>query len=109
MATGHISSGTTMPYTNTGSAITKGTVVEFTGMIGIALGDIPATTGVGELAITGVWTVAKEAPLVITQGDQVWWDATNNNVDKTNTNIPCGRAYASALSADTTVQIILNA
>lgn len=108
MATGHITSGVTMPYTNSGTAITKGTVVEFTGMIGIALGDI-AQNATGELAITGVWTVAKEAPLVITQGDQVWWDATNNNVDKTNTNIPCGRAYASALSADTTVKIILNA
>ena len=96
-----------MPYTNSGSAITKGTVVEFTGMVGIALGDI-ATGATGELAITGVWTVAKEAPLVITQGDQVWWDATNNNVDKTNTNIPCGIAAASAGSAAAAALVLLN-
>lgn len=98
-----------MPYTNgTGSAIAKGTVIEFAAMIGIALGDI-ANGSVGELAISEVWSIKKEAPLVITQGDQVYWDATNDNVDKTNTNIPCGKAYASAASADTTVQVLLNA
>ena len=76
--------------------------------IGVALGDI-LDGATGELAICEVWTLAKEAPLVITQGDQVYWDATNENVDKTNTNIPCGKAYASAVSAATTVQVLLNA
>lgn len=109
MARGHIREGKTMPYTNGGSTtITSGTVVEFTGMVGVSLGDIAAGDQ-GELAVCEVWELAKEAPLVITQGDQVYWDATNDNVDKTNTNIPCGKAYASAASADTTVQVLLNA
>ena len=109
MSTGHICEGKVMPYTNaTGSAITKGTVIEFGAMVGVALGDI-ANAATGMLAISEVWTLAKEAPLVITQGDQVYWDATNDNVDKTNTNIPCGIAYASAISAATTVQVLLNA
>ena len=108
MATGHIATGGVMPYTNTGeSTITKNTVIEFGAMIGVALADIPAGE-TGTLAISEVWTLTKEAPLVITQGDQLYWDADNNNVDKTNTNIPCGKAYASALSAATEVSVILN-
>lgn len=109
MATTHVREGKTMPYTNgTGSAIAVGTVIEFTGMIGVALGDI-ANGATGELAISEVWTLAKETSLVITQGDLVYWDATNNRVDKTNTNIPCGVAYASATTDATTVQVLLNA
>lgn len=108
MATKHIKPGNTMPYTNaTGSAIAKDTVIEFGAMVGIALGAI-ANGSTGELAISEVWTMTKEAPLVITQGDKLYWDATNDNVDKTNTNIPCGIAYASAASADTSVQVLLN-
>lgn len=108
MAKGHIREGKTLTYTNaTGSTITSGSVVEFTGMIGVALGDI-ANGASGEVAVCEVWELPKEAPLVITQGDQVYWDATNNNVDKTNTNIPCGKAAASAASAATTVQVLLN-
>ena len=98
-----------MSYTNAGeTTIAAGTVVELPAMVGIALGDIAAGSS-GELAICEVWEIAKEAPLVIAQGDQVYWDATNDNVDKTDTNIPCGKAFAAAASADTTVQVLLNA
>ena len=108
MATGHIRPGRTMPYTNGGaSTIAAGTVVEFADMIGVALGDI-AVGAEGELAICEVWELAKEAPLVINQGDQVYWDTVNDNVDKTDTNIPCGKAFAAAASAATTVQVLLN-
>ena len=108
MATGHVQEGKVMPYTNaTGSAIAKGTVIEFAGMIGIALGDI-ANGAVGQLAITEVWTLAKDATVAISQGDQLYWDATSNSVDKTNTNIPCGKAFAAAAEAATTVQVLLN-
>ena len=109
MATGHICEGKVMPYTNgTGSAISKGTVIELAAMIGVALGDI-ANGATGELAISEVWQLAKETSLVITQGDKVYWDATNNRVDKTDTNIPCGLAFASATTDATTVQVLLNA
>jgi len=109
MAKGHIQPGNVMPYTNaTGSAIAAGTVVEFAGMIGIALGDI-ANTATGNLAITEVWEIAKDATVAIAQGDQLYWDATSNSVDKTNTNIPCGKAFAAAAEAATTVQVLLNA
>lgn len=109
MATGHVQPGNVMPYTNaTGAAITANTVVELPAMIGVALGDI-AIGATGTLAITEVWTLAKDATVAIAQGDQLYWDATSNSVDKTNTNIPCGKAFAAAAETDTTVLVLLNA
>lgn len=104
----HVQQGKVMPYPNsTGSTIAVNTVVEFADMIGVALADIPDGE-TGQLAVAEVFELAKETPLVITQGDQLYWDATNDNVDKTNTNIPCGKAFADAASAATTVQVLLN-
>lgn len=109
MAIGHVAPGATMPYTNTGAAIiAKDTVVAFGGMIGITLGAI-AVGATGELAISEVWTLPKDDNLVITQGDQLYWDTVNAEIDKTNTNIPAGKAYNSALLAGTEIQVILNA
>lgn len=108
MAIGHVAPGATMPYTNTGAAIiAKDTVVAFGGMIGITLGAI-AVGATGELAISEVWTLPKDNNLAITQGDQLYWDTVNDEVDKTNTNVPCGKAYNSALLAGTEVNVILN-
>lgn len=108
MAIGHVAPGATMPYTNTGAAIiAKDTVVAFGGMIGITLGAI-AVGATGELAISEVWTLPKDNNLAITQGDQLYWDTVNDEVDKTNTNVPCGKAYNSALLAGTEIQVLLN-
>ncbi len=108
MATGHVAPGRTMPYTNGGgSTIAAGTVIELADMIAVALGDI-AVGATGELAVGEVWTLAKESGVAFTQGDQLYWDATNDNLDKTNTNIPAGKAYADAASGDTTAKVILN-
>lgn len=108
MATGHIRPGNTMPYTNGGgTAITAGTPVLVGTLLGIALNDI-AAGATGELALAEVWNLPKDATLAITQGDQLYWDDTNDEVDKTNTNVACGRAYTSALAAATHVQVLLN-
>lgn len=108
MAIGHVAPGATMPYTNTGaSIIAKDTVIVFGAMIGITLGAI-AVGATGELAISEVWTLPKDNNLAITQGDQLYWDTVKDEVDKTNTNVPCGKAYASALQAGTEVNVILN-
>jgi len=106
MAKNHIRPGKTMPYT-AGSDITMGTVIEFADMIGVALGDI-ADGDTGELAITEVWELAKDNALAISQGDQLYWDTVNDEVDKTDTNVPCGKAFADAEEAATTVQVLLN-
>ena len=108
MAIGHVAPGGTMPYTNTGgTTITKDTVIVFGAMIGIALGNI-AAGATGELAIAEVWTLPKDDALAITQGDQLYWDTVKDECDKTNTNLPCGKAYATAAEAATEVQVILN-
>lgn len=108
MATNHIQEGKIMTWTNgTGAAIASGDVVVVGTLVCVALGDI-ASTAVGELAIGEVWEVAKETPLVIDQGDLVYWDDTNNRIDKTNTNVLAGRAFKGAVSAATTVQVLLN-
>lgn len=109
MAQGHIQKGDVMPYPNaTGSAIAAGTVIEFTDMIGIALGDI-AIAATGNLAVTEVWELPKETGVAFVQGDQLYWDATNNRLDKTNTNIPCGKAFAAAADAAAVALVKLNA
>ena len=108
MAIGHVAPGTVVPYTNTGgAAIAANTVIEFAAMIGITTGII-APGATGTVAISEVWTLPKDATVAVTQGDQLYWDATSDSVDKTNTNVPCGKAYASALQAGTEVQVILN-
>lgn len=110
MAKNHIQKGSAMPYTNaTGSDIASGDVVVVGTLVGIAMGDI-ADTATGELAIEEVWEVAKAAPLVIAQGDLLYWDTADSNVNKTATdNTLAGVAFAGAVSAATTVYIKLNA
>jgi predicted RecA/RadA family phage recombinase len=109
MAIGHVAPGGVIPYTNTGgTAIAANTVIEFAAMVGIATGTIgPGETGT--VAISEVWTLPKDGALAITQGDQLYWDTVNDECDKTNTNVPCGKAYATAAVADAEVQVILNA
>lgn len=108
MANGHIREGKTLPYTNgTGSAIAAGTVIEMGAMIGVALGDI-ANGATGMIAVDEVWELSKETGVAFTIGDQLYWDADNNRLDKTNTNIPCGKAAANAASDATTAQVLLN-
>lgn len=108
MAKNHVQEGKIMTWTNgTGSAVAAGEVVVIGTIVGVALGTI-ANGATGEVAIEEVWTLPKEAPLVISQGDKVYWDDTNNRIDKTDTNVYAGKAFASAISAATTVVVKLN-
>ncbi|HBI15023.1 MAG TPA: hypothetical protein DDY20_05845 [Desulfobulbaceae bacterium] len=109
MAKNHIQPGTTMPWINgTAADVVSGEVVVVGAMVCVALGDI-AIGAEGNLATEEVWEVAKEAPLVIDQGDIVYWDAVNSNIDLTNTNVVAGKAFAAAASAATTVLVKLGA
>lgn len=111
MAANHVQKGSVISWTNgTGSAVSAGDVVLVgTTRVGIALQDI-ASTAEGEVAIEEVWEVTKAAPLVIAQGDLLYWDAGDENFNKTATdNTLAGFAAKAAASADTTVHIKLNA
>ena len=109
MAIGHVAEGLTMPYINaSGVAIAAGDVVAFTDMIGVATATIPDGT-TGTLAVSGVWILPKNNALAVTQGDQLYWDETDGNINKTSAgNIPCGIAYTHELAATATVQVNLN-
>ena len=108
MADNHVQKGRVMSWTNgTGSAVSAGDVVLVGNIVCIALGDI-ADGAEGELATEEVWTVTKAAPLVIAQGDLLYWDVADVNFNKTDTdNHLAGFAFEAAASDDTTVKIKL--
>ena len=61
-----------------------------------------------ELIREGVVTIAKTSALAITRGDVLYWDATNNVVNKTTAGqIAVGIANADAANPSATVEMIL--
>lgn len=107
MANNYVADGATIDYTS-GATIASGDLVIAGELVGIAIDDM-VSGDVGVVRIAGVVEVAKEAPLVISQGDLLYCDVTSGELDKTDTSQTlAGRAYADAASADTTVKVILN-
>jgi len=76
MAANYIGAGASIEYTNTGTAITSGSVVIVGDLVGIAATDIAATTGVGTVYIEGVFEVACNSADVISVGQTLVWDAS---------------------------------
>lgn len=105
--TNFVQDGETIEYSNTGTAITAGSVVVIGKLLGIAATDIAATTGVGTVCLEGVFKLAKNTSTAITQGDQLFWDNTAKEITKVGTDLPIGTAHESALAADTTVNVNL--
>lgn len=96
-------------YANSsGSTIESGDLVDITNLVGIAQNDIAdGTTGV--LQTKGVFTLPKYNNLVISQGDRVYWDTSNEEVDKTaEDQTYVGIAWAAAAQTATTVQVAIN-
>lgn len=87
-------------------ALSSGEVVVVGAIRGVAIA-AAASGATAQVATEGVFTVAKEAPLVIDEGDLVYWDTTADEADKTNTNEKLGVCVADAASSDTTVQVKL--
>jgi len=109
MAQNHVQKGASMPWTNATSAdVASGDVVVVGDIIGVAAGDI-ADGAEGILFIEEVWLLPKAAPLVISQGDKVYFDATAGNVNKTDTDALAGVCFEGAVSAATTVKVKINA
>jgi predicted RecA/RadA family phage recombinase len=118
MATNFVCNGETLTYANAGAAIASGAPLLVGVRLGVALGDIAATSGTGEVAVSGVFAVRKVTG-AITQGALLYWDADANPVEGTagsgaltttaTDNTLAGFAYAAAASGAATVQIKLNA
>lgn len=108
MSRAYVQDGSTGDFTTAG-AVANGEVLEFANSIGIALA---AATGAGQVipvAMEGVWELPKETGVAFTFGQKLYWDAVNNRVDATNTNIPCGLAWRAQGSADTVCLVKINA
>lgn len=90
-----------------GAAKTSGLVEEMVDCIGVWLDDV-ANGDYGPMLIMGEVTLAKETGVAFAVGDKLYWDATNDNLDKTKTNIPAGICTLAAASGDTTARVFLN-
>lgn len=88
------------------SAVAAGDIVPMTGMCAVA--EVPiAADQLGSLTVRGVFSVAKVSGTVFTAGDKVYWNATNHNLTKTNTDTYFGVCVESAVSAATVATVLL--
>lgn len=94
-----------IPFT-AGADLTAGTFVEVGSIVGVVVEDV--LNGADGLLIVGTpaqgMLVTKATSLSISAGDILYYDATNNRVNKTNTNPFFGFATAAAASDATTVK-----
>lgn len=96
-----------LPFT-AGADLTAGTFVEVGSIVGVVVEDV-LNTAEGLLIIgtpADGMLVTKATSLAITLGDALYYDATNNRVNKTDTNPFFGFATAAAASDATTVKAI---
>lgn len=106
MAKNYIAPGSnitmTAPY-----ALTSGQGALVGALFGVAQHDAASGAPV-VLGVDGVYDLPKEAPLVIAAGARLFWDSTNKRLTTTSTsNFAVAIATVAALSADTTVRVLL--
>jgi predicted RecA/RadA family phage recombinase len=98
--TNYIQPGDVMQYANAGSAISSGDIVVVGDQCGIAVTDIAATSGVGSLAMSGVYQCPKDGDEAFSQGDYLYYDSADGTLTKTATgNTPFGIAFEAAAEA----------
>jgi predicted RecA/RadA family phage recombinase len=95
------------PYTNTGSAIAAGDVKVMGTEIGVAVTDIAATTGTGEMSVSGVHTLAAASGQAWAIGATLYWSGTALTSTASG-NTAAGKADAAKVSAATTADVLLN-
>ena len=76
MTTNRRGDGGSVTYTNAGSAISSGDIVVMGETIGVALVDIAASGGIGEVAIEGEFTLAAASAAVCAVGETVILDVS---------------------------------
>lgn len=102
-----VQEGVTLSFANGATAaITSGQMIVFGDTVAVACTDIAKSTS-GTVQMSGVFELPKEAPLVIAQGDKLYYNATGNILTKTNTDVFAGYAAEAAVSAATKVKILL--
>ena len=81
MTSKFVARGDVIDYSNAGAAIASGAVVELKHNLGVALADIAATTGLGAVAIEGVFELPKVSAAVFVQGEKLIWDTSAGAFD----------------------------
>ena len=107
MAQNYIQPGNVLEVIAPSGGYTSQSVVIAGLLVGIALGDA-AEGEACEVALEGVWDVAKTAGTAWAQGDKLYFDATAKRGTKTSIyKTVSGEAAAAAVSAATTGRILL--
>ncbi len=92
-----IQNGESLEYTNAGTAISSGDVVVLspgaTGSVGVAMTDIAATTGVGTVAMEGVFELTKAASQDWIQGEKAFATSAGVMTTVATANTPAGLAW----------------
>lgn len=84
--------------------VTHGDVIALADQIAIAVTDgVSGDIIAAETAVKVV--LPKEAALAIAQGDNVYWDDTAKEIDKTTTNVKAGKCSKAAAAGDSTVEV----
>ena len=117
MAQNYRQRGDIIQYTNTGStAVSSEELVVFGVLAGVALSDIPVGE-TGAVQISGVFSLPKKVNDAPTQGQALYWNATDRAVtvstsvtaEQVKTDLPyIGKAAYAAAGTDTTVEVLLN-
>ncbi|MEO7362125.1 MAG: DUF2190 family protein [Gemmatimonadaceae bacterium] len=82
MATNFQEVGDVKTFSNTGAAIVSGQVVKMGSLLGVAITDIAATTGVGAVRICGVFAnMPKTTGSAWTVGQKLAWDVSASKFD----------------------------
>lgn len=98
----------TITYANGGAEIAAGSVVKFADFIGIAAETIAATTGTGEVYITGEYTLASVTNAAFAAGDLLYVDG-DGKLTKVSTypSIPAGICTVAKAEAGATATVRL--
>jgi predicted RecA/RadA family phage recombinase len=108
MAKNYVQEGDVLPHTPVGP-VASGALVLIGKRVGIALGDIAAGAA-GSLMVRGVFKVPKLSTDVISQGEELYWDAANSRLTETpGANTLAGYAAEPAAAGVATVNISINA
>jgi predicted RecA/RadA family phage recombinase len=100
--------GDIMEYSNSSTAISSGDPVVIGNRLGVAITDIAATTGVGSVQMVGVFQLDKDADESFTQGDALFYDASDSTLTKTATgNTWAGYAFEGAETSATSCRVKL--
>ncbi|MBQ9377982.1 MAG: DUF2190 family protein [Schwartzia sp.] len=81
-------------------------VVPMEKCIGVALEEI-ASGATGAVSLTGVYELPAATSLTISVGDAVFWNTTNENIDKDESGVPAGIAVEEKASAGTSAKVKL--